>query len=96
MLRGGYREMPTKTGSYAVMDRSTGFGGRSSPWRDEGGEVGGLFLFTEVISERKEAEQALRESYEEAKARPRRGRSRARRSRGRQPDERRISRAPRP
>ena len=38
------------------------------PWHDEVGEVGGLFLFTEVISERKEAEQALRESYEEAKA----------------------------
>jgi PAS domain S-box-containing protein len=38
------------------------------PWRDSDGQICGLFLFTEVITERKEAEQALRDSYEEAKA----------------------------
>src|SRR5260370_7925093 len=37
------------------------------PWRDKCGRVGGLILFNEVITERKEAEQALRASYEEAK-----------------------------
>jgi PAS domain S-box-containing protein len=37
------------------------------PWRDSNGNVGGLFLFNEVITERKEAEQAMRESYDEAK-----------------------------
>ncbi|HKQ68170.1 MAG TPA: ATP-binding protein [Polyangiaceae bacterium] len=38
------------------------------PWRDSSGEIGGLLLFTEVITERKAAEQALRESFEAAKA----------------------------
>jgi PAS domain S-box-containing protein len=37
------------------------------PWHDAVGRIGGLMLFDEVITERKEAEQALRESYEEAK-----------------------------
>ena len=34
------------------------------PWRDSGGGVGGIVIFTENISERKRAETALRESEE--------------------------------
>ncbi len=34
------------------------------PWRDSTGEVGGLILFTEVITERVKARQLLRESEE--------------------------------
>ena len=36
----------------------------SLPWRKAGGEIGGLILFTQVITERKRAEQALRTSEE--------------------------------
>jgi PAS domain S-box-containing protein len=32
------------------------------PWRDESGAIGGVIMFTEVVSERKRAEEALRES----------------------------------
>ncbi len=32
------------------------------PWYDVGGEIGGIIMFTEVITERKRAEEALRES----------------------------------
>jgi PAS domain S-box-containing protein len=36
----------------------------SLPWRKPDGEIGGLILFTQVITERKRAEQALRASEE--------------------------------
>jgi len=36
----------------------------SLPWRKADGEIGGLILFTQVITERKRAEQALRSSEE--------------------------------
>ncbi len=32
------------------------------PWHDETGEIGGIMMFTEVITERKQTEEALRES----------------------------------
>jgi len=34
------------------------------PWRDDSGEIGGLVMFTEVITDRKLSESALRESEE--------------------------------
>ncbi|MGH7369395.1 MAG: PAS domain S-box protein, partial [Candidatus Methylomirabilaceae bacterium] len=34
------------------------------PWYDVGGEIGGIIMFTEIITERKRAEAALRESEE--------------------------------
>ncbi len=37
------------------------------PWYDSSGAIGGLLLFTEVITERKDSEQALRDSFEQAK-----------------------------
>ncbi len=37
------------------------------PWHDCAGAIGGLLFFTEVITERKISEQALRDSYEQAK-----------------------------
>ena len=36
----------------------------SLPWRKAGGEIGGLILFTQVITERKRAEKALKASEE--------------------------------
>jgi len=38
--------------------------GEIHPWRDHSGEVGGIIMFTEVITEQKEAQLALRESQE--------------------------------
>ncbi len=34
------------------------------PWRDRGGDIGGIIMFTEVISERRRTEEALRASEE--------------------------------
>ena len=34
------------------------------PWRDQAGEIGGIILFSEVVTERKQAEQAIRISEE--------------------------------
>jgi PAS domain S-box-containing protein len=36
----------------------------SRPWREAGGEIGGVILFTQVITERKRTEAALRQSEE--------------------------------
>jgi PAS domain S-box-containing protein len=38
------------------------------PWRDAGGAVGGVIMFTEVITQRKQAEAALRDAKERAVA----------------------------
>jgi signal transduction histidine kinase len=38
------------------------------PWRKANGEIGGLILFTQVITERKRAEEALRASQERLRA----------------------------
>jgi PAS domain S-box-containing protein len=35
------------------------------PWRNSAGEIGGIIMFTEVISDRKQAELALKQSQEE-------------------------------
>jgi PAS domain S-box-containing protein len=39
------------------------------PWRHADGEIGGIILFTEVITQRKRAELALRQSHEELEKR---------------------------
>jgi len=50
---------------YAQRDGTTGWlQWESLPWRKAGGEIGGLILFTQVITERKRADQALRASEE--------------------------------
>src|SRR5207302_5735467 len=37
------------------------------PWRDQQGEVGGIIIFSEVITEKKRAEEALRQSEAESR-----------------------------
>ena len=50
---------------YVTSDGSTGWlQWESLPWRKGNDEIGGLILFTQVISERKRAEEALRASEE--------------------------------
>ncbi|HEX7333928.1 MAG TPA: PAS domain S-box protein [Pyrinomonadaceae bacterium] len=50
---------------YITADGSTGWlQWESLPWRKGNGEIGGLILFTQVITERKRAEEALRASEE--------------------------------
>jgi two-component system NtrC family sensor kinase len=39
------------------------------PWRDNNGEIGGMIMFTEVITERKRAEEALRQAHDELERR---------------------------
>jgi PAS domain S-box-containing protein len=51
--------------SYLASDGSTGWiQWESLPWRKVDGEIGGLILFTQVITARKRAEEALRASEE--------------------------------
>jgi len=51
--------------SYIASDGSTGWlQWESLPWRKADGEIGGLILFTQVITARKRAEEALRASEE--------------------------------
>jgi len=51
--------------SYITGDGSTGWlQWESLPWRNVDGEIGGLILFTQVITARKRAEEALRASEE--------------------------------
>lgn len=51
--------------SYITSDGSTGWmQWESLPWRKVDGEIGGLILFTQVITARKRAEEALRASEE--------------------------------
>src|SRR5215510_1995157 len=51
--------------SYVAADGSTGWlYWESLPWRKVDGEIGGLILFTQVITARKRAEEALRASEE--------------------------------
>lgn len=51
--------------SYIAADGSTGWlQWESLPWRKGDGEIGGLILFTQVITARKRAEEALRASEE--------------------------------
>ena len=51
--------------SYIAADGSTGWlQWESLPWRKVDGEIGGLILFTQVITSRKRAEEALRSSEE--------------------------------
>jgi len=51
--------------SYIASDGSTGWlQWESLPWRNVDGEIGGLILFTQVITARKRAEEALRASEE--------------------------------
>ena len=50
---------------YITSDGSTGWlQWESLPWRKGNGEIGGLILFTQVITDRKRAEEALRASEE--------------------------------
>src|SRR6185369_13814553 len=50
---------------YLATDGSTGWlQWESLPWRKGNGEIGGLILFTQVITARKRAEEALRASEE--------------------------------
>ena len=50
---------------YTASDGSTGWlQWESLPWRKGNGEIGGLMLFTQVITARKRAEEALRASEE--------------------------------
>src|SRR6185369_4674685 len=50
---------------YITSDGSTGWlQWESLPWRRGNGEIGGLILFTQVITDRKRAEEALRASEE--------------------------------
>ena len=50
---------------YVTSDGSTGWlQWESLPWRKGNGEIGGLILFTQVITARKRAEEALRASEE--------------------------------
>ena len=50
---------------YITSDGSTGWlQWESLPWRQGNGEIGGLILFTQVITARKRAEEALRASEE--------------------------------
>ena len=50
---------------YLVQDGTTGWlQWESLPWRKANGEIGGLILFTHVITARKRAEEALRKSEE--------------------------------
>jgi PAS domain S-box-containing protein len=50
---------------YTTSDGSTGWlQWESLPWRKGNGEIGGLILFTQVITDRKRAEEALRASEE--------------------------------
>jgi PAS domain S-box-containing protein len=51
--------------TYIAADGSTGWlQWESLPWRKADGEIGGLILFTQVITARKRAEEALRASEE--------------------------------
>jgi PAS domain S-box-containing protein len=51
--------------TYIAADGSTGWlQWESLPWRNVDGEIGGLILFTQVITARKRAEEALRASEE--------------------------------
>src|SRR6185503_15459109 len=51
--------------SYIAADGTTGWlQWESLPWRKVDGEIGGLILFTQVITARKRAEEALRASEE--------------------------------
>src|SRR5215470_12171812 len=50
---------------YITSDGSTGWlQWESLPWRKGNGQIGGLILFTQVITDRKRAEEALRASEE--------------------------------
>jgi PAS domain S-box-containing protein len=54
---------------YVAADGSEGWlQWESLPWRKANGEIGGLILFTQVITERKRAEEALRASQERLRA----------------------------
>jgi PAS domain S-box len=54
---------------YVAADGSQGWlQWESLPWRKANGEIGGLILFTHVITERKRAEEALRASQEQLRA----------------------------
>jgi PAS domain S-box-containing protein len=54
---------------YLAADGSQGWlQWESLPWRKANGEIGGLILFTQVITERKRSEKALRASQEQLRA----------------------------
>ncbi len=54
---------------YIAPDGSQGWlQWESLPWHKAGGEIGGLILFTQVITERKRAETALKNSEEQLRA----------------------------
>jgi PAS domain S-box-containing protein len=54
---------------YVSADGSEGWlQWESLPWRKANGEIGGLILFTQVITERKRAQEALRASQEQLRA----------------------------
>lgn len=63
ILAGAVEQCEEET--YIAADGSTGWlQWESLPWRKADGEIGGLILFTQVITARKRAEEALRASEE--------------------------------